>query len=117
MKCININYKVPDENAEDVEKVLLEHGEFMNRTYVNGSEAIHPIHTYFTQSKELIDPLNPEKGFTGNTIFTLNEIWEKEEDVIAHVSRASKAPHFERFYAANKYATVSLMGKVIFKLD
>ena len=117
MKCINISYKVPKDNATEVEKVLKEHGEFMKKPYVKGSEAIHPLHTYFTKSEELIDPLSPEKGTTGYSIFTLNEIWNKEEDVVAHITRASQAPHFDRFYAANKYATVSLMGNIMYKLD
>ena len=117
MPCINICYKVPEEKAQDVEKTLMDHANFMKSTYVEGSEAIHPSHTYFTKAAELSNPMHPEEGTTGNIIFTINEIWNKPDDIQAHIERASKAPHFERFLAANlEFATMSIMGETLFEL-
>jgi len=42
MHCINICYKVPENKADDIEKVLQDHASVMQSTYVKGSEAIHP---------------------------------------------------------------------------
>ena len=47
----------------------------MKSTYVLGSDGVHSLHTYFTKVAELADPIHPKKGTTGNTIFTINEIW------------------------------------------
>ena len=44
----------------------------MKSTYVLGSDEVHPLHTYFTKKAKLADPMHPEKGTTGNTIFTIN---------------------------------------------
>ena len=118
MPCINICYKVPEDKAQDVEKTLMDHANFMKSTYVDGSEAIHPINTYFTKAAELSNPMHPEQGTTGNIIFTINEIWKKPDDIQAHIERASKAPHFERFLAANlEFATMSIMGETLFELN
>jgi len=63
-------------------------------------------------------PMHPEEGTTGNIIFTINEIWNKPDDIQAHIERASKAPHFERFLAANlEFATMSIMGETLFELN
>ena len=117
MHSINICYKVPEAQADSVGKTLREHANFMKSTYVTGSDAVHPLHTYFTKAAELADPMHPEKGTTGNIIFTINEIWNSPEDVQAHIGRASEAPHFERFQEANiTYSTMSVMGDITFKL-
>lgn len=42
MHCINICYKVPENKADDIEKVLQDHASVMQSTYVKGSKAIHP---------------------------------------------------------------------------
>ena len=89
----------------------------MRSTYVKGSDGIHPKHTYFTKAAELTYPMDPEKGTTGHIIFTINEIWNAPEDIQAHTERATKAPHFECFLAANlKYSAMSIMGDVTLKL-
>ena len=52
------------------------------------------------------------------TNMTINEIWNKPEDIQAHIERASKAPHFERFLAVNlEFATMSIMGEKMFELN
>ena len=91
MHSINICYKVPEAQAESVGKTLEDHANFIESTYVLGSDAIHPMHTYFTKALELIDPMHPDKGTTGNVIFTINEIWNAPENVQARIGRAGKA--------------------------
>ncbi len=109
MHCINICYKVPENKADDIEKVLQDQPSFMQSTYVKVSEAIHPKHTYFTKAAELTDSMDPEKGTTGHIIFIINEIWNAPEDIQAHIERESKVSHFERFIAANlEYSTMSI---------
>ena len=118
MPCINICYKVPEERVHDVEETLMDHATFMKSSYANGTKVVKPCHTYFTKAAELSNPMHPEEGTTGNIIFTINEIWNKPEDIQAHIERASKAPHFERFLTANlEFATMSIMGEIMFELN
>ena len=118
MPCINICYKVPEERVHDVEETLMDHATFMKSTYADGTKAVKPYYTYFTKAAELSNPMHPEEGTIGNIVFTINEIWNKQEDIQAHIERASKAPHFERFLAANlEFATMSIMGEKMFELN
>ena len=53
--------------------------------------------------------MDPEKGATGHTIFTISEIWNATEDIQADIERASKVSNFERFLTANlEYSTMSI---------
>lgn len=116
MPYINIFYKVPADAKADVHQTLQDHANYMKATYVKGSDSVHPIHTYFTEAPELNNPVDPNEGLTGFTVFTLNEIWNKLEDIQAHVGRVLQAPHAERFGAAWKYANLSVMGEIFFQM-
>ena len=56
------------------------------------------LSAYFTNSPEFVDPTDPEKGTTGNTIFTINERFTSIESIQRHVENASKNDYFPQFY-------------------
>lgn len=116
MPAINISYRVPEDKVSDVESVINDHAEYMKKTYEEGGEAKAPVHTYFTKAPEMVNPTDPSQGLTGYMIFTINEIWDAPEDVLAHIERAKQAPHFERFASAMQYAHVAPMGEITFQL-
>ena len=116
MPAINLSYRVPQEKVSEIESIINEHAEFMKKTYVDNDEVVPPTHTYFTKAAELVNPTDPEQGLTGYTIFTVNEIWNSPDDVMAHINRAMEAPHFERFKSAMQYAHVAPMGEITFKI-
>ena len=72
MHSINSCCKTPEAHANSIGKTLEDHANFMKSTYVTGSDAVHPLDTYFTKAAELADPAHPEKGTTRNIIFNIH---------------------------------------------
>ena len=69
-------YKVPAENAFEVEEVLKAHAEHMKVSYTpDNPRGDNPLAAYFTKSEELNNPTDLGDGKTGNIIFTANEKW------------------------------------------
>ena len=119
MPTINISYKVPAENASEVEDALEAHAEHMRVSYpADNPRGDNPIDAYFTKAEELNNPTNPADGKTGNIIFTLNEKWSQVEHIQNHIGRTLEAGHAEKFIAAMQtYATVSVMGEIFYDMN
>ena len=118
MRTINICYKVPGENASEVEEVLKAHAEHMKVNYTpDNPRGDNPLDAYFTKAEELNNPTNPADGKTGNIIFTVNEKWAQPEHIQAHIGRTMEATHFSKILSAmQNYGTISVMGEVFYDL-
>jgi len=74
LPTISISYKVPAENASEVEDTLKAHADHMRVSYpAENPRGDNLLDAYFTKTEELNNPTNPADGKTGNIIFTLNE--------------------------------------------
>ena len=98
IKCINLGYVCSNAEAASVEEVFRKHAAWMTDFYSeanNGSE--HLLNAYFTKAPEFIDPTDPEKGVTGNTLFTINERFTGMASIQRHVENASQNDYFPQF--------------------
>ncbi len=95
VKCINIAFCVPKEDAEEVQTVFKKHASWMEEFYSNSEQ--HLLNSYFTRSIEYKDPTDPSKGETGNILFTINERFTSQESVVRHIQSASKNDYFVKF--------------------
>ena len=82
IRCINLGYVVPKENAEEVEGIFKKHASWMEKFYSEDSDGQkHLLNSYFTKAPEFVDPTDPSKGETGNIVFTINERFTSFESV------------------------------------
>ena len=95
--CINIAYCCPDDKAEEVKAVFTEHAAWMEEFYKGDEGKAYLIKMHFPTAKQLTDPMNPEGGTTGNTLFYINEQFVNKEAVGRHVENAQKNAYFEKF--------------------
>ena len=91
IRCINLGYVVPKENAEEVEGIFNKHALWMEKFYSADSDGQkHLLNSYFTKAPEFVDPTDPSKGETGNLVFTINERFTSLESVQRHIENAMK---------------------------
>ena len=116
IKCINLGYVCSNAEAASVEEVFRKHAAWMTDFYSeanNGSE--HLLSAYFTKAPEFIDPTDPEKGVTGNTLFTINERFTKMASIQRHVENASQNDYFPQFAEIlGSYGKVISLGGEIY---
>jgi len=115
IKCINLGYVCPKAESEAVEAIFRKHAAWMNNFYSeanNGNE--HLLTAYFTKAPEFIDPTDPEKGVTGNMLFTINERFTGMASIQRHVENASQNDYFEKFseILGNYGKVVSIGGEI-----
>ena len=116
IKCIKLGYVCSNAEAASVEEVFRKHAAWMTDFYSeanNGSE--HLLNAYFTKAPEFIDPTDPEKGVTGNTLFTINERFTKMASIQRHVENASQNDYFPQFAEIlGSYGKVISLGGEIY---
>ena len=116
IKCINLGYVCSNAEAASVEEVFRKHAAWMTDFYSeanNGSE--HLLNAYFTKAPEFIDPTDPEKGVTGNTLFTINERFTWMASIQRHVENASQNDYFPQFAEIlGSYGKVISLGGEIY---
>ena len=116
IKCINLGYVCSNAEAASVEEVFRKHAAWMTDFYSeanNGSE--HLLNAYFTKAPEFIDPTDPEKGVTGNTLFTINERFTGMASIQRHVENASQNDYFPQFAEIlGSYGKVISLGGEIY---
>ena len=116
IKCINLGYVCSNAEAASVEEVFRKHAAWMTDFYSeanNGSE--HLLNAYFTKAPEFIDPTDPEKGVTGNTLFTIIERFTGMASIQRHVENASQNDYFPQFAEIlGSYGRVISLGGEIY---
>mgnify|MGYP004261742705 FL=1 len=116
IRCINLGYVVPKENAEEVEGIFKKHASWMEKFYSEDSDGQkHLLNSYFTKAPEFVDPTDPSKGETGNIVFTINERFTSLESVQRHIENAMKNDYFEDFgNILHDYGKVISPGGIIY---
>ena len=116
IKCINLGYVCSNAEAASVEEVFRKHAAWMTDFYSeanNGNE--HLLNAYFTKAPEFIDPTDPEKGVTANTLFTINERFTGMASIQRHVENASQNDYFPQFAEIlGSYGRVISLGGEIY---
>merc|ERR1711934_849618 len=112
-----ITLSVPNSEAGTVEQFLSQHEEFMNRTHETSGDG--PLRTFtYTATKYpiMVDPMDPSKGVTDKTLYTVCELYKTKEGTEAHMKAGQAEPElFGRFVElTKKYGILTAMhGKVI----
>ena len=115
MRCINLGYVVPKDQADQVQAVFKKHSAWMENFYSDSNNGPdHLISSFFTRADEFIDPMDPSKGVTDKVIFTINERFTSIESIHRHVENAMKNDYFPEFgEIMDKYGTaISLGGEI-----
>ena len=85
--AFNISWKVPDAEVSVLDGFLASHKVFMDETHpVSGDKEPKVLFYTITKAPEPKDPNDPSAGTTGNTIFTLTEIYEGMAGCEAHMA-------------------------------
>jgi len=92
---IHMVWRVPAEDEATIDKYWKTHEEFMKKTHVVGefgeaSSAPRALEFYIAKGKELNDPMDPEKGESGNLLYIMSEIYVAPEDVAGHMKVAGE---------------------------
>ena len=80
-----------DVDAVEVEAKFQKFAEWMIEFYSEPNEGLdNVVSALFTKAKELVDPTDPSKSFTGNVLFTINERLKSVESIQRHVESVSQ---------------------------
>ena len=108
---INVAYVVPSgiaageewpeetpEKVQEMDTFFEEHEKFMRNTHTfapAADDATQPRLTQFTISKikQQEDPLDPEKGFTGNVVYIMNEAYVAPSGIAGHMALGGSEEH------------------------
>ena len=107
-RTFNFSLVVPADKAEEVEKGLADHGNWMRETHslvVKADPTYGMLGTlvdyYISKALELNNPLDPSEGTTGNILYTLNEVYTAIAGTEAHLAATPFTdPWFEPFLAS-----------------
>ena len=116
IRCINLSYVVPKDKADEVQVIFKKHSAWMQNFYSDTNDGPkHLISSFFTKADEFIDPTDPNKGLTGNIIFTINERFTSMNSVKRHVENAMKNDYFPQFgEIMEKYSVARSLGGEIY---
>jgi len=95
---------VPPELVDEVERIYESHAKWMQETHhQEGDKAL--LRYNVARAPEPSDPMDPESGSTGNTMFILTEVYETDAGIADHFAQADES--WDDFERANE-----LMAKV-----
>lgn len=82
----HIAFKVPNDQVERMENFLNTHQSFMRETHHIGGDLEPVVLCYAVlKSPEFNNPLDPNSGETGNTLYGITEIYRGPEGCQAHM--------------------------------
>ncbi len=82
----HIAFKVPNDSIQRMEVFLKTHQKFMRETHNVKGEVEPLVLTYAVlKAPELNNPLDPNSGETGNTLYGITEIYNGPEGAAAHM--------------------------------
>jgi|TARA_B110000967_G_C18832919_1_gene535064 hypothetical protein len=116
VKCVNLGFIVPESKVREVQYVFEKHAKWMREFYSEANSGDnYLINAFITKATEFIDPTNPNKGLTGNILFTLNEKFTSKDSIKRHNEHASKNEYFQKFIEIkNNYAVFRSAGGEIY---
>jgi len=116
--CIgfHVAFKVPNSNSSRMDNFLKTHEAFMQETHhIEGN--IEPIILCYAvmKSPELNNPLDPESGETGNTLYGITEIYNGPEGAQAHMElgQSRESMFSELVSLVNEYCVAGILGAPI----
>ena len=110
-KTFNFGIKVPDEKAEEVEAIIRNHAQWMRDTHSLDDSKIRLVHYYASKSPDFKNPMDPEEGTTGHTVFSINEVYVVPEGIGEHLAAAQQWPDFSTFFSMlTTYGDVLVLG-------
>jgi hypothetical protein len=109
----NIIFKVPNEDTERMDVFFETHQSFMRETHhMDGT--VEPVILSYSVLKgpELNNPLEPNSGDTGHTLFAINEIYRGPEGCQAHMTlgQSREAMFAELMALTEQYMVSGLLG-------
>ena len=109
--------RVPETEAATVDDLLAAHAAWMQETHsiIEEEGKLHTLEYFISKASELNDIMDPSKGTTGNTIFTINERLTSMESIQRHFASASQNDYFPEFYQimGNYGKVIGIGGKIL----
>ena len=85
--AFHLAFRVPDEESSRLDVFFEAHERFMRETHFTEGETEPRVLVYnITKCPELKNPLNPDEGTTGYTLFGLHEVYRGPEGCAAHMA-------------------------------
>ena len=83
----HLAFRVPDGESSSLDEFFEAHEKFMREThFVDGDDEPRVLVYTITKCPELKNPLNPDEGTTGHTLFGLHEVYRGPEGCAAHMA-------------------------------
>ena len=118
--CIgfHVAFVVPNNDTQRVETFLETHEKFMKETHhVSGN--VEPVILCYAvlKSPELNNPLDPNSGLTGNTLYGITEIYNGPEGAEAHMNlgQEREAMFSELVALTNEYCVCGILGAPVIR--
>ena len=89
---INLGFVVPQSMERTVDALWKSHEEFMRETHDFGegptNDPTRPRLTQFTitKARELVNPMDPTEGFTGNLQYSMQETYASKDGIAKHMA-------------------------------
>ena len=97
-KTFNFALCVCSEDAEKVEKAIVEHADWMRETHsLEAGGGIHLVDYYVARADEQNNIADPSQGTTGNILYSINETYVLSEGINQHMQQGMKWEGFEQF--------------------
>ena len=83
----HLAFRVPDGESSRLDEFFEAHEKFMHEThFADGDDEPRVLVYTITKYPELKNPLNPDEGTTGHTLFGLHEVYRGPEGCAAHMA-------------------------------
>lgn len=86
--CVHMVWVVPKEDEAAVDEFWATHEAWMRETHNKAGDEASPQlnHYYISKGEELVNPMDPEQGSTGNLVYTMSESYVTGEDIGKHMA-------------------------------
>ena len=112
--------RVPESDEAVVDDIISSHAQWMSETHSLKKEEgkLHTLEYFVSKATEFNDMMDPEKGSTGNVIYTVNEVHIDDEHFGKHVELGQSWARIGEFFELfEKYSPlVNMGGRVMQKL-
>lgn len=114
----HVAFKVPNDSIDRMEAFLETHEKFMRETHhVNGD--VEPVVLAYAvlKSPELNNPLDPNSGETGNTLYGITEIYSGPQGAAAHMELGQQREQMfsELVALTNEYCVSGILGAPVIR--
>lgn len=105
-----IVFTISPEHVEEGDKLFNSHAEWMERTHHKTGEKA--LLTYdVSKAPEMENPMDPNSGKTGNTVYVLSEVYESPTGLADHWQQADASwkdfKNFKDWMGRNKFILVN----------